>query len=235
MSQQKAKQHETTETHLLQNLFTNIESMTTPTDVITESRTTPPVTSSETYISSEASIPSMQSSNVESMTVPTVETTNSTPVIKDASTTGGITHTVETETEITITKKSEVTQITTNENTKWQHNKRINSWISNSTEKNNPQTTTETVTYTSKEPVFDSLGWTSTQQNFTVTKSFTPISPDSDSSQKTPSTEIEQTTYTNLTVSVEKSSPNRSRHIKEKEIVVRFLQEPMKTVVEYTK
>ncbi|XP_052086989.1 uncharacterized protein LOC127724158 [Mytilus californianus] len=212
---------------------TNIESMTTPTVVTTESTTTPPVTSTETYISSKAHIPSMQSANVESMTIPTVvATTNSTPsVIKDVYTTSDIPHTIGTNTDLTITMKSEVTLTKTNEvkataktitelNSTTNNEitipsgnttKRSTAGMSNSTEINNSQTTTAAVTYTSTEPVFVSLGWTSTLQNITVTRTFTPISSDSDNSQKTPSTVIEQTTFTNATVSVDTSSPNRIR------------------------
>lgn len=205
--------------------------MTTPNVVTKESTTTPPFTSTKSDISSEAPILSMQSTNVETMTIPTVVGTYS--VIKDSYTTSDIPHSIGTNTDITSVRKSEVTPLTINEvnataktttvtvsnlttnneitipsgNT----TKRSTSRISSSTEINNSQTTSETVTYTSTEPFYVSLGWTSTLQNFTVTRSFTPISSESDSSQKTHSTEIELRTYKNVTVSVDKSSPNDLR------------------------
>ncbi|XP_071137095.1 uncharacterized protein [Mytilus edulis] len=203
---------------------TNIELMTTQTEgTIT-------VPSTETFITSETPIPSRLSTNVESMTVPIdVAPTNSTSsVIEVEYTTSDIPETVATSTDLTITRKSEVTttndvkatEKTTTELNSTTNNKftipsgnttnRSTAWISNSTEINNLQNTAETVTYSSTQPVSVSLGWTSTVQNLTVTRSFTPISSHSDSSQEAHITEVEQTTYTNVTLSVDKSSPIRS-------------------------
>ncbi|XP_076078990.1 uncharacterized protein LOC143049107 [Mytilus galloprovincialis] len=207
---------------------TNIELMTSRTVVSTEG--TIPVASTETFITSGTQIPSRLSTNVESMTITTVAaTTNSTSsVIKDAYTTSGIPQTFSTNTDLTSTRKSEVTttndvkateKITTKLNSTTNNKftipsgnttNRSTAGISNSTEINNLQTTAETVTYSSTQPVSVSLGWTSTVQNLTVTRSFTPISSSSVISQKAHTTEVEQTTYTNVTLSVDKSSPIRS-------------------------
>lgn len=196
---------------------TNIELMTTRTVVSTEGSITVP--STETFITSETLIPSRLSTNVESMTIPIdIAPTNSTSsVIEVAYTTSDKLETVVTSTDLTITGKSEVTPTTMNdvkataktttELISTTNNKitipsgnttnSSTAGILNSTEINNSQTTKEAVNHTSL-------------QNFTVTRSFTLISTNSNSSQKTPLTEIEQTTYKNVTVAVEKSSPIRS-------------------------
>ncbi|CAG2237555.1 unnamed protein product [Mytilus edulis] len=205
---------------------TNIELMTTP------SKGTTTVPSTETFITSETPNSSRLSTNVESMTIPIdIAPTNSTSsVIEVAYTTSDIPETVVTSTDLTITGKSEVTQTTINEvkataKTTTELNsttnnkitipsgnttKRSTAGILNSTETNNSQTTKEAATYSSTEPVSVSPGWTSTIQNFAVTRSLTTILSHSGSSQKAHTTEVEQTTYTNVTLSVDKSSPIRS-------------------------
>ncbi|CAG2245262.1 unnamed protein product [Mytilus edulis] len=202
--------------------------MTTRTVVTTES-TTPPFTSTKSYISSEAPISSMQITDVESLTTDVAPTNSTSSVIKDAYTTGGtsIPQTIGTSTDLTSSRKSEVPLTTSNDVKATEKTitelhsttnngittpsgnitNRSTAGISNSTEINNTQTTKDVVTYSSTQPVSVSLGWTSTVQNLNITRSFSPISSHSDSSQKAHTTEIEQTTHTNVTVSVDKSSP----------------------------
>lgn len=205
---------------------TNIESMTTPTVVPTEGTTTPPVTFPKSYTSSKAPIPSIQSTKVESIPTVVAAIDSLSSVIGDAYTTSH-THTIGISTDIPITRKN-VTLTTTNEvkataktSTEISYTAnngikipsgnttiRATAGISISKEINNLQSTVKTVTYSSTEPVSVSLGWTSTVQKFTITRFF---SSDSNSSQKTPSTEIEQTTYTNVSVSFDRSSPSTIR------------------------
>ncbi|XP_063404403.1 location of vulva defective 1-like [Mytilus trossulus] len=203
--------------------------MTTPKVVTTESTTTQPFTSTKSDISSEAPILSMQSTNVETMIIPTDFGTYS--VIKDSHTTSDISHNVVTSRDLPITRENEVTLTTRNDVNATEKTitdlysktnneitipggkttNRSTDGISYSTEINNSQTTKDVLNYTPTESVYVTLGWTSTLQNLTVTRSFTPISPDSNNSQKTPLTEIEQTTFTNASVSVDRSSPNTIR------------------------
>lgn len=209
--------------------------MTTQTVVTTESTTTPPFTSTKSYIISEAPISSMKITDVESLTTDVAPTNSTSSVIKDAYMTGGtsIPQTIGTSTDLTSSRKSEVTLTTSNEVKATEKTitelhsttnngittpsgnitNRSTAGISNSTEINNSPTTKDVVTYSSTQPVSISLGWTSTVQNLNITRSFTPISSHSDNSQKAHTTEIEQTTHTNATVSVDKSSPIRSRKL----------------------
>ncbi|XP_052087005.1 uncharacterized protein LOC127724162 [Mytilus californianus] len=206
------------------------------TDLTTESITTPPDTTTDDNISSAAPTSSVKSTTVESTTTTSVvRTDSSTPdVITVVSTTGGKTITAGTGTEITVSMASEITMTTTsgtkgteetvtksntattNENTtpSGMTAKGTLAMISNLTDDTNSQpTTSKTTTNTSiTQPVFVSLGWTSTEKDMSANITFTTLSSVSESLQTTLSGLPEQTTRTNVTdTDKEESSPTSTK------------------------
>lgn len=206
------------------------------TDITTESITTPPDTTTEDYISSAAPTSSVKSTTVDSETTTSVVRTDSstTDVITAVSTSHGKTITSGTGTEITVSRASKITMTTTsgskgtaetitelnapttNENTvpSGITAKGTLSMISNITDDTNSQPTTKkTTTNTSTtEPIFVSLGWTSTEKDIHANITFTTLSSVIGSSQTTTSSVLEQTTQTNVTeTDNEEASPTSSK------------------------
>ncbi|XP_063404400.1 mucin-2-like [Mytilus trossulus] len=207
------------------------------TDLTTESLTTPETTT-EDNISSATPTSSVKSTTVESDTTTTTSVirtdSSTTDVITVVSTTGGKTITVGTGTEISSSRASEnpmttisgtkgtaetVTKLntgTTNEITRQSgmSTKGTISMISNLTDDTNSQpTTTKTTTNISiTEPIFVSLGWTSTEKDISANVTFTTLSSVSESLQTTSAVVHEQTTQTNVTdTDKEEASPTSSK------------------------
>ncbi|OPL33787.1 hypothetical protein AM593_01381, partial [Mytilus galloprovincialis] len=206
------------------------------TDITTESTTTSPETTTEDRISSAAPTSSVTSTTVGSETKSSVGRTDSstTDVTTIVSTTGGKTITAGTGTEITISRAIEITMTTTsgtkgtaktvtelnaattNENTapSGMTAKGTLAMISNTTEGINSQPTTiKTTTNTSiTEPIFVSLGWTSTEKDISANVTFTTLYSVSENLQTTSAGVHEQTTQTNVTdTDREEASPTSTK------------------------
>ncbi|OPL33348.1 hypothetical protein AM593_07352, partial [Mytilus galloprovincialis] len=206
------------------------------TDITTESITTPPDTTPEDYISSAAPTSSVKSTTADSETTTSVVRTDSstTDIITAVSTSHGKTITSGTGTEITVSRASKITMTTTsgskgtaetvtelnaattNENTapSGMTVKGTLAIITNKTDDINSQPiTTKTTTNTSiTEPIFVSLGWTSTEKDISANVTFTTLSSVSESLQTTSSSVLEQTTQTNVTeTDNEEASPTSSK------------------------
>ncbi|VDI37326.1 Hypothetical predicted protein [Mytilus galloprovincialis] len=204
------------------------------TDITTESITTPPDTTPKDYISPAAPTSSVKSTTADSETTTSVVRADSstTDIIIAVSTSHGKTITSGTGTEITVSRASKITMTTTsgskgtaetitelnapttNENTLPSGITAKGTLSMNITDDTISQPTTKkTTTNTSTtEPIFVSLGWTSTEKDIHANITLTTLSSVIGSSQTTTSSVLEQTTHTNVTeTDREEASPTNTK------------------------